>query len=30
MIPFGKYNKKAIMENKPIRIEGEKFVLSLI
>jgi hypothetical protein len=30
MIPFGKYNKKAIMENKPIRIESEMFILSLI
>ena len=30
MIPFGRYNNRAIVECKPISIEGEKYILSLI
>lgn len=29
-IPFGRYNKQAIIESKPINIEGERHILSLI
>lgn len=29
-MPFGRYNKKAIIESKPINIEGERHILSLI
>ncbi len=28
--PFGKYNRRITLENKPVRINGEKYVLSLI
>lgn len=30
IIPFGKYRKKALLENKPIEIKGERVVLTLI